>query len=424
MSSFDGDATFVDANGRSENQTVGSSRYAHAVMLVVGVGTLLSSMATSSVTLALPELGREMGISVESSRWVLQSFFFAIAIAVLAVGRLSDSFGCMRIYQAGFLLFGLASLGCGLVDEFEILVAFRALQGVGTAMLAACAPALLTTSQPPHKRGRALGLMATCTYLGLTLGPPLGGLVVEWWDWRWIFWMNVPISFLVFVMSVFWFGPLLDEGNAAKLPWLDLSLFRSRVFSLATASSLANYIALFTMVLLLPFYLEEGLGYKTATAGKILMTHPLVMALVTSPAGWLSDKIGSRGLAVLGMLILSLGLYGLAELGSDGSLPGVVFWLALVGLGTGIFISPNSSALMGAAPGNKQGTAGSIMTEARVVGMLIGVTIAAAIFHDAGGQTGAPWSGMDFDALNVSIRVGAGFALLGAFLAFGQTRKV
>jgi MFS family permease len=198
---------------------------------------------------------------------------------------------------------------------------------------------------------------------------------------------------------------------------LDLSLFASRVFTGSVLSALCNYIALFVSILLLPFYLEEGLGRDPARAGLILSVQPLVMALVASPSGWLSDRIGSRGLATLGMLVLSGGLWGLSGLGAGAPGAHVVLWLAVMGFGTGIFISPNSSALMGSAPRNQQGIAGSLLAEARVLGMYLGVALATAVFGLAGGSTGHRWQLLDFDALRLALQVAAGAAVLGAMLA-------
>jgi MFS family permease len=207
-------------------------------------------------------------------------------------------------------------------------------------------------------------------------------------------------------------------------PLLNLSLFRSRIFSGSALSAVANYIALFCVFIMMPFYLEEGLHLPTAVTGLILSVCPLAMALVASPSGWLSDRIGSRGLATGGMLILAAGIFGLSRLGADENIALVILSLGTVGLGTGIFISPNSSALMGAAPRTQQGAAGAIMAEARTLGMFIGVAVSTAIFHAAGGQTGAQWRPVEFDANQLSLLAGTGVAILGALCASLRGKKV
>ncbi len=443
----------------------------YPVMVVVGLGTLLAAMAGSTINLALPALGREMGISIESSRWVVQAYLLATGVLILPVGRLSDILGHRTIYLSGFFVFGAASVACGLAGDFDWLVGFRMVQGLGGAMVMATGPALLTTSFPARMRGRALGMVATATYTGLTIGPPLGGAIVSALGWRWTFFLNLPVALLVLGMGLSflpgrarravrgfdWTGALalliglpvllLAISNAqswgasawqtwvtsasglvamvvfvwlqarSRSPLLDLSLFRSRVFTGAVVSAVANYIALFSVILLLPFYLEEGLGLDPARTGMLLSTQPLVMALVASPSGWLSDRLGSRGLAFAGMLVMAFGLFGLSGLDQAGSQAAVVAWLAVVGLGTGIFISPNSSALMGAAPRHQQGTAGSVLAESRILGMLIGVAVSTAVFQASGGQTGTAWRPADFEGFRLAELSAAGVALFGALAA-------
>jgi MFS family permease len=203
----------------------------------------------------------------------------------------------------------------------------------------------------------------------------------------------------------------------SPVPLFDFGLFRSRIFTGAVVSAVANYVALFVMIILTPFYLEEGLGFTPGQVGMLLSVQPLVMALVASPSGWLSDRIGSRGLATGGMLVLAAGLFGLAGTGQGSPTWTVALWLGVMGLGTGVFISPNSSALMGSAPRNQQGAAGSMLGEARIVGMLLGVALATVLFSSAGGRTGASWIAGDFQALALSLRVAAGVALAGALAA-------
>ncbi len=372
------------------------------------------------VTLALPSLGRDLGLSVENSRWIVLAFLVSTGTLMLPAGRAGDLIGHRRIYLLGFVLFGLTSLACGLAVGFVDLVVFRLIQGAGGAMIMATAPALLTTSFPPQQRGRALGLAASATYIGLTFGPTLGGLIVSSLGWRWIFLFNVPISVLVTAMG--W--SLLPRGvPASKGPFGGLALFRSRTFSATVLAAMATYVTLFIGILLLPFYLEEGLGLSPVETGMLLSVQPLVMALVTTPAGWLSDRIGSRGLATLGMVLLAAGMFGLSQLTAVQSISTVAFWLVLCGLGMGVFISPNTSALMGAAPAGQQGVAGSVMAEARVLGQVLGVAAATTVFAALGGTTGKVWSAVEFDAMQVAFWLGCAVALLGAFSASLQRAK-
>jgi EmrB/QacA subfamily drug resistance transporter len=449
------------------------------VALVVGVGTLLSAMAASTVTLALPELGRELGISIDTAGWVMEAFLVAVTVLLLPAGRGSDVLGHGKVYLAGFVVFGLASLACGLAASFGWLIAFRVVQGVGGALIMATAPALLTTSFPATERGKALGIVSTATYTGLTIGPPLGGVMVSTLGWRWVFFLNVPTAALILGMGAAflprgtkrkapppdvagtvslavglplllvaiiegptwgWLAPgtlALGLGGAAVLaafvaieararsPLLAPSLFASPAFSGAALSAMANYVSLFVPIMLMPYYLREGLGLRPIEVGLLLTAQPLVMAIVASPAGWLSDRIGTTGLATAGMALLAAGLVGLATIGAESHVATVGAWLGLMGLGTGIFISPNSSALMGAAPPDRQGVAGGVLAVARNLGMMAGVATAMTVFTVAGGTTGREWTAGEFSALRWALHVGAAVAVLGAAAAAlrGATRR-
>lgn len=447
------------------------------VLAVIGIGTLLSALAGSAVTLTLPEIGRVFDVSLRHTQWVLQSFLLSTTALMLPAGRLADMLGHRRVYLCGFVTFALASAACGVAPGFGWLVAGRVVQGMGGALVMASSPALLTTSFPAARRGRALGMLATATYTGLTLGPPTGGLLVGGLGWRWVFFLNVPVAIVVLALGLLLLPrsrprpaaldlpgtaalvaglPLLllslslgrGQGGAGlafpaclaggllllaifgwverrhRSPLLDLGLFRSAAFTGAALSAVLNYVALFVPIILLPFFLTEGLGTREAGAGLLLAAQPLAMALVASPSGALSDRLGSRSLATAGMLAMALALLGLATLGPGVSHAGVAARLALLGLGTGIFISPNSSALMGAAPPQRQGIAGGVLAVARNLGMLLGVALAAALFHALGGETGGQWDASEFGALRLVLVVAAGIALLGAVTAFvGQRRR-
>ncbi|MBN1652762.1 MAG: MFS transporter [Deltaproteobacteria bacterium] len=450
-----------------------------AVLLAVGVGTLLSAMSGSAINLALPALGREFQISIDSSRWVVQAFLLAVAVLLLVMGRLSDLVGHRRIYLVGFTLVGAAALACALAPTFIALVGFRLLQGIGGAMVMASSPALLTTSFPAAQRGRVLGIQATATYIGLTAGPPLGGFVIAWLGWRWIFHLMVPISLVILALG-WWSLPkpsgkeqrsrfdwpgvitltlglpllfiVLNEGSvwswsdwrlwsssgfgllflfafvllerSSSRPLLDLSLFRSVTFSGAVLSAIANYISLFVVLLLLPFYLEEHLNLNATGSGTVLAVQSLVMALVASPSGWLSDRIGSRGLAVAGLSILAFGMLGLSFCADRCGRLGVALWLAVMGFGTGVFISPNSSALMGSAGRQQQGVAAGVLAEARILGMLLGVTLGSAVFQAAGGRTGGVWRIEDLTALKYVLWSATAVASAGAAIAGLGSKRV
>ena len=441
------------------------------VLVTVGVGTFMSALDGSVVNTLLPVLARALGASVAGIEWVTTVYLLVISGLLLSVGRAGDLYGHKRLYIAGFVLFVLGSALCGLAWSARALVALRVIQALGAAMLMATAPAILTRSFPASQRGRALGAQGTFTYLGLTAGPSLGGWLAGAVGWRAVFYINVPVGAVAIVMawrviaadhgaagretfdvvgaSLFTSGLValliaLNQGHAwgwssrpvaalliasvvllrtfirverrSKSPMLDLSLFRNRQFSAATVSALLNYACVFAVLFVLPFLLIQGRGLDAAHAGLILTAQPIVMAVVAPISGTLSDRIGSRSPAVTGMLVLTVGLILLGSVVSHGALTAIALAMAVIGFGVGTFVSPNNSALMGAAPRHRQGIAAGVLATARNVGMVLGVGFAGAVFTTVVARS--PSAG---DALATGVKVSlfaaAGVAALGTVAA-------
>jgi EmrB/QacA subfamily drug resistance transporter len=460
-----------------QNPPLNSDSSPWPILLVISVGTLLTAVAGSIAPLILPELCRDLGISFLDSRWVVLAFLLTMTVLLLLAGRACDLLGLRTVYLLGFVLFGGMSLMGGLAQSFWLLIVSRVLQAAGGAMILSAGPALLTTSFPPEKRGQALGLSATATYIGLTIGPTLGGFIISTLNWRWTFFINVPIALITTILglvflpknqprqirSVDWLGMatwsigltlcllVITKGTEwgvhafytwgsllvgvttlvaflaielrQKEPLLTLALFRQRLFTGATVSALCNYIATFVHMILMPFFLKEGINVAPDKAGLVLSSQPLMMALVASPFGILSDRIGSRGLATIGMLIMAGGLIGLCSLGAASSVWDAALWYGVIGVGTGVFISPNSSALMGSVPRMQQGLAAGIMAITRNLGMLIGAASATAIYQFAGGNTGRSWIESDYHALRTALQLSVLVALIGAVSAALRGRK-
>lgn len=438
------------------------------VLTAVGVGTFMSALDASVVNMMLPIIGRELGTSVAAIEWVVTIYLLVVSALLLGVGRLGDMRGTRDVYIAGFAVFVLASAACGASPTVALLVACRAAQGVGAAMLFANSPAILTKTFPASERGRALGLQAMMTYLGLTTGPSLGGWLASAFGWRSIFYINVPIGGIAVLMSMrfiprdsarggtepfdvtgaalFALGLTalllaLNQGHAwgwttaptlallalgalllaafvwrevrTSHPMLDLRLFGNPVFGAATASALLNYVCIYSVAFVLPFYLIQGRGLGPARAGIIMTAQPIVMAIAAPVSGALSDRIGSRIPSTLGMAILGAGLVLLARLTATSSTSTMVVALVVVGLGTGIFISPNNSALMGAAPRERQGIAAGVLATARNVGMVLGVGLAGAVFTSVLARDAGAVPSPLFAAARASFAVAAVVAAIG-----------
>ena len=437
------------------------------VLVAVGVGTLMSALDSSVVNAVLPVMRRDLGTDVATIQWVVTVYLLVVSGLLLTFGRLGDLKGNRTMYLTGFAVFVLASVLCGLSAGVLELTVFRAVQALGAAMLFANSPAILTKTFPPNERGRALGLQGTMTYLGLVIGPPLGGWLTGLFGWQAIFVIHVPIG-LAAVLLGFTFIPA-DEAAAAeerfdpagaatfmlglvllllalnrghdwgwaspallglvaaaavlltaflaierrtRCPMLDLSLFKARTFSSSTVAATLNYVAVYTIIFLVPFYLIQGRGLAPGRAGLLLMSQAAVMAIVAPISGAVSDRIGPRWLTTSGMVLLAAGLAGLGVAGRDTPLPLVAAALATAGLGTGLFVSPNNSALMGAAPRHRQGIAAGVLALARNVGMVLGVGLAGAVFSTmlARGLAAGSADAL-FAALRTSFIVAAAVAL-------------
>jgi EmrB/QacA subfamily drug resistance transporter len=409
----------------------------------VCVGALMGQLDASIVTVALPSLQRSFGASVGSVTWVGLSYLLVLVATVTAVGRFADMWGRKLLYVYGFVLFVVASVLCGLAPDLAALCGFRALQAVGAAMLQANSLAIIVLVVPARSLGRALGLQGAAQAVGLALGPTIGGLLLAAGGWRLIFFVNVPfgvfgaVAALLLVprsqnllprtsfdwaglalfvpcigalLSALSFGakfgwtsaPILGliavavtlgvcfvrHARSAPSPMLDVSLFTNRRFAAGIISSVGSYLVMFGVLLLVPFYLERGLGFGAARAGLELMALPLCFGLVAPLAGRLADRVGARPLAVSGMALVSSGLL-LAALLRPATL-GFLALLAVIGAGLGLFTSPNNAAIMGAAPAQHAGMASGVLNMTRGMGTALGLALTGLIFATAGGSHMAP----------------------------------
>lgn len=435
------------------------------IFVSIGTGAFMGAIGTSVVNIVLPIVSRDFGVDVATIEWVITVYLLIVSGLLLSFGRLGDLRGHKVVYLTGLTIVVFSAPLCGLAQNVPMLIAARALQALGAAMIFSNSPAILTKNFPATQRGQVLGLQSMMTYLGLTLGPSLGGWLTTQLSWRAVFFINLPLGLLAlwlgarfiprdapatsresfdvsgaatFIVALVLWLFALNQGHAwgwtsptilamliaalilgalfvrieqrVPSPMLDLTLFRVRLFSAATLSAIANYVCIYSILFLMPFYLIQAREMNPAHAGMILTAQPLVMAISAPISGALSDRIGSRFLATLGMSILAGGVFLLSRLNATSSLNEVMVALALAGLGTGLFTSPNNSALMGAAPRHRQGVAASVLATARNGGMVLGVGLAGAIFSTVQTQFG----GTLFDAISAGLLAAACVALVGA----------
>jgi EmrB/QacA subfamily drug resistance transporter len=451
----------------------------YAVLGVVAVGTFMASLGASVVNVAVPMIRRHFGADMGTASWVLAAYSLTISALLLPAGRVGDLFGKRRVYVAGFAVLGAGGALCALAPSLGALIAARAFQGAGAAMLMATGPALVTAAFPPAQRGRALGLSATATYLGLMLGPSIGGALSHRSGWQLTFWVNVPIAFAGVPLaqrllhpqrhgapppfpwtSALLLGPALTavlvavtrghrwgwsspavvgllaggavlfagfvsaEGRSSA-PLVSAALLRQPAMAGGIAAAFLQYGAAYMMAFLLPFYLQGPLEMTAEEAGKTMTVQPAMMAVTTAASGWLSDRVGTRAPAVAGMLALAAGLARVALLGPAPGHADLLAALALAGLGSGLFTSPNNSSIMGSAPKERQGTAAGLLAEARNVGMLAGIAAAGAAFAAlGGGRPGEAPPGAFLAAFRGTLLVAAALAALGAVVSAARPARI
>jgi EmrB/QacA subfamily drug resistance transporter len=397
------------------------------------LGMLLATINSGTLIIALPDLERSLHTSLLELVWVILAYMIASTVLVLTAGRLSDLFGRKRAYVGGFVAFALASLGAGFAGGGTELILWRILQGIGGAFLFANAAALVTDAFPRRQLGLAMGTNTMVAAVGLVLGPVLGGVLVKI-SWHWVFWFNVPFGLLgglwgalvlrelarpdvrrgydllgtaVYVVGltglVFgisrggingWNDPLVIGGLIAAVvllplfvwiehrgeaPMLDLSIFRNRLFSAATAAAFINGLSRFSLLFVFVFYFQGVKGQDPITAGIELAPMAGGMLVASPLAGIWADRRGSRALAAWGMLVSAAALAAMTTLGVDSPYWQSALWLALVGIGSGMFNSPNTAAMMGTVPPQRRGIAAGARTMLQNTGAVLSIAFVLAI---------------------------------------------
>ena len=452
---------------------------------------LLATINSGTLIIALPDLERSLGTSLLQLVWVILAYMISSTVLVLTAGRLSDLFGRKKAYVGGFLLFTLASLGAGFSNSGTELILWRIFQGVGAAFLFANAAALVTDAFPKEQLGLALGTNTMVAAVGLVIGPVLGGALVAI-SWQWVFWFNIPLGIAGAVWgalilhelakpdtqrgldllgtSVFligltglvygvskgglsgWNEPIVIGSlivaavllpafvlieSRVRAPMLDLTIFKNRLFAAATGAAFINGLSRFALLFLFVFYFQGVQGDDPITAGIKLSPMAIGMLVSSPPAGIWADRYGSRMLAALGMLVSAGALAGMTTLGQDSPYWQTALWLGLVGIGSGMFNSPNTAAMMGTVPANRRGIAAGARTMLQNTGAVLSIAFVLAIVTAAvpkevlfkifsGLASGLPASELDIFIHNMhtALWVLAATSLIGAGVSLLRPRHV
>jgi EmrB/QacA subfamily drug resistance transporter len=424
------------------------------VLAAVAMGIFLATIDSSIVNVALPTLVNDFQADFAVVQWVVLAYLLTLTALLLSFGRLADMLGKKPIYLAGFVIFTLGSVLCALAPGIYWLIAFRILQAIGATAILALGMAIVTEAFPAEERGRALGITGAVVSIGIIIGPALGGLILAFLSWHWIFLVNLPIGIfgiwlvlrnvpflqppgeqrfdfigagllltgllaflfaltigqqagfqdpMVMALGLLAFivlGLFLYYESRAPQPMIDLKIFRNLQFSINLTTGFITFIAIAGTTLLMPFYLENILGYNTKMVGVLMAVVPIAMGITAPISGSLSDRFGTRTITIIGLATLTVGYYLLSRLSMNSSAQQYILLFLPIGLGMGIFQSPNNSAIMGTASRDRLGIVSGMLAVTRTLGQTAGIAVIGALWASrvltltspfpSGGATNAP----------------------------------
>jgi len=440
------------------------------VIVLTAIGSLMAALDTLVVSTALSTIRLDFDASVEQLEWTVNSYNLSFAVLLITAAALGDRFGRRRLYAGGLVLFAASSAACALAPDIGWLIAGRAVQGAGAALLITLGLALLSAAFPAEKRGAAIGIFSAITGLAVASGPLVGGVVVEGISWEWIFWVNVPIGLLAVPLVLarmkesFGSDSALDltglalvsggafgivwglvRGNQAgwdsfevvgalaagallvaafvgwelraREPMLPMSFFRSRAFSAGNAAIFFTFASLFTGVFFFAQFLQTALDHGPLGAGLRLLPWTATFMTVAPVAGALADRIGERPLMVTGLTLQAAGLGWFALIAEPGmSYSAMLAPFIVAGVGVSMAIPSAQNSVIGSVDKSAIGKAAGVNSMMRELGGVFGIAVTVAVFAGSGGYASAQTF---VDGFAPAIAVAAGFALLGAIAALG-----
>lgn len=408
-----------------------SNNVKKSALIISTVSAFLSPFMGSSINVALPDIERTFTMDAVFLGWIATAYILAAAVFLVPFGRLADIYGRKKIFTIGVFIYTISSALCALAFSKESLVVFRVFQGVGSAMMFSTSMAILSSVYSAGERGKAFGIAVASTYLGLSLGPFLGGIMTQNLGWQSIFLINIPLGTLLIILLfsllkgewaeakgekfdllgslilsaslialimgmsslpvikgvVFLTSSLLGLvifiywQNKISYPLIDFKLFsKNRVFAMSNLAAFINYSATYAITFVLSLYLQYIKGFEPALAGTVLIAQPIMMAVFSPLAGWLSDKSEPRIVASIGMSLVSVGLVLLIFITEDTSLLPISIYLMILGLGFALFSSPNTNAVMSSVAKKNYGIASSVLGTMRLTGQMFSMGIAMLTF--------------------------------------------
>lgn len=415
------------------SESIQKNRY--KLFSVGAIGTFMATLDGSILNVALPTISKDFGASIDVVAWVAMAYSLTLISLMLVFGSWINKKGYYFGYRFGYVLFLVGSILCALSGNIYMLVASRVIQAVGTAMFVAIGPGMVTTVFGEKERGKGIGMMVMMVSAGFMVGPPLGGFILSYFSWHFIFLINLPIGLLALYMT-FKYISLLEKPEGGKKQnlisafgisgsllsltiflsfindykltdirmiglavlsvgcmilflvyeskpdkaMIGIDVFKNRQFTSSIAAMLFMFMALAGLSILIPFYLENVMGYEPKQVGLFLIILPIMMFIFAPLSGKLSDKIGYRFLTVFGVLVLMGGFQMASMFTPESSVLWLIATFSMVGIGNGIFNTPNSSALMGSVSEKHRAVTSSILGTTRNIGMSIGVALSTVLF--------------------------------------------
>ena len=409
--------------------------YKWKALVTVAMGTIMATVDASITNIAFPILTETFHTELTTVMWVTVAYILVSSSSMLVFGKISDLVGRKRIYSLGMGVFTVGLVACSLSQSIGQLICFRTVQALGAAMCVSCSTAIVTEAFPLRELGRSLGLLGVAVSLGFIIGPVVGGFLLHWFDWRSIFYVRAPLSFMVLILalillkkdektattvtldllgtlisSVGLFCLILGMSHIRKLgvksplvlvvisigilflvvfvlierrthdPIVDLSLFKNRLFSKATLGLFLMFTSAPSYILIMPFYLLHGLGWSASKAGLLLAVHSMTTIIFGPISGWLSDRFGASWFQIIGASAITAAYLFMRTLEINTQVSGIVPVLILLGAGIGTFQPPNNSTIMGATPRDRLGTASAMIATLRQVGISLGMALAGTLF--------------------------------------------
>jgi len=448
-------------------------------LAAVAVGLFMIMLDNTIVNVALPSIERSLHMSISSLEWIVTAYALTFAALLITGGKLGDLYGRRKMFTAGLVIFTLASLACGLAPSAGILIAARAVQGVGAAVMSPATLSIITATFPPKERGQAIGIWAGVSALALAIGPLVGGLIVDNINWHWIFYVNVPVGVVGIIVSRLVIAESRDtsreqsidlpglvtssaallalsyaliEGNRhgwgspeiislfigaavllavfirlelhQRLPMLDLGLFRIGAFVGANTVAMLVSLGMFGVFFFISLYVQNVLGYSPTKAGAIFLPMTVLIIVVAPIAGKLSDRVGSRWLMGAGMSILGVSLLLYQRIGLHTGFWSLLPQLVLGGIGMALTMSPMTSAAMASVPVDKAGVGSGVLNSFRQVGGSLGIALMGAILLNYQHPTTSKLvAAQQFvNGLHAALLVSAFIAFAAAGVAIGLVR--